>query len=169
MKQTETTMKKIGGVKFYITPFPAFTAARISGELSKVLAPMLGSLAPLMNGVGDNASNVMDADVETMLPVLADALGQLSGDSFEHLMKELLVTYKNIAYDTEDDVEKLTYEAANEIFCGEIMDMLLLCWEVIKINFGGFFEKLAGQFGSLPGSTGITVKKSGTKNGGSST
>ena len=33
MKQMEPTTVMIGGMSFYITPFPAFKAANISGEL----------------------------------------------------------------------------------------------------------------------------------------
>lgn len=173
MKQQDVTMKKIGDTKFYITPFPAFVAARISGELSQVLAPMLGSLAPLLGG--DDAGNIsadsiMNLDMDTILPALADALGKLDGDQFEHLAKSLLVDHKNIAYDTEDgETERLTYDAANEIFCADIMDMIMLGVEVVRINYGNFFAKLAGQFGSLPDTTAKPARKTGTKNGATST
>lgn len=176
MKQMEVTMKKIGDTKFYITPFPAFTAARISGELASVIAPILGSFAPMLKGVdANNADNLMDTNIDEALPVLADALSQLEGNKFEHLMKQLLTDYKNVAYDNEDgETERLTYDNANEVFCGEIQDMLLLCWEVIKLNFGGFFKKIAGQSGSLQGFTDRAMKmlkmgKAGTKNGATST
>lgn len=173
MKQVDVTMKKIGDTKFYITPFPAFTAARISGELSAVLAPMLGSLSPLLGG--DDAGNIsadsiMNLDMDTILPPLADALGKLDGVQFEHLAKALLVDYKNIAYDTEDgETERLTYDAANEIFCADIMGMIMLGVEVVRINFGNFFEKIAGQFGSPPDATAKPERKIGTKNGASLT
>ncbi len=176
MKQMDVTTKKIGDFYFYITPFPAFTAARISGELASVIAPVLGSLSPLMKGADvNNAVNIADMDVDEAFPAVADALSQLDGEKFEHLMKQLLIDYKNIAYDNENnETERLTYDAANEIFCGEMQDMLILCWEVIKLNFGGFFRKIAGQSGDLQDITDQAVKKlkgknSGTKNGEAST
>ena len=191
MKQQEVTMKKIGEIKYYITPFPAFTAARISGELAKVLAPILGSFAPLVKGMnaedvnktgsqkGDkeaaNENNdVMNMDIEEALPAISDALSQLDGNNLERLMKQLLTDNRNIAYDDEDgDTVHLTYDAANEIFCGEFQDMLMLCWEVIKLNFSGFFKKIAGRSGNLQEFTDQAKKRlvmvSGTKSGESST
>ena len=159
MKQQETSMKKIGNVNFYIMPFPAFTAARISGELASVLAPVLGSFAPLVKGMNEDGENgekkpeendVMNMDIEEALPAISDALSQIDGYKLENLMKQLLVNNKNISYENEDgEVNRLTYDDANEIFCGEFQDMILLCWEVIKKNFSGFFKKIAGRSGSL--------------------
>lgn len=189
MKQTETTMKKVGNTKFYITPFPAFSAAKISGELISVLAPVLGGLAPMLKGVdmsdanklkgadASKAADLMDMNIDEVLPVLADSLAQVDGNKLEHLARQLLTDNKNIAYENEEgEAERLTYDAANEIFCGEIQDMILLCWEVIKLNFNGFFKKIAGPSGSLRGITDQasmklkeTTAKLGTTNGDSST
>ena len=192
MKQQEVTHKAIGGIDFYITPFSAFTSARISGDLASVLAPVLGSFAPLVKGMdpnevgnkeagdkeaGDKTSDndIMNMDMEEALPAISGALSQLDGDKIERLMKELLINYKNIAYDNEDgETERLTFDSANEVFCGEFQDMLLLCWEVIKINFGGFFKKIAGRSGNLREFTEQAKKrlkmgKTGSTNGESST
>ena len=67
-------------------------------------------------------------------------------------MKKLLIDNKNISVEgeaTDGDTKPLTMDLANEVFCGEIQDMYILCFEVIKINFKGFFEKIGAQFGSL--------------------
>lgn len=177
MRQMDVTMKKIGDIKFYITPFPAFTTARISGELAKVLAPILGSFAPVLKGAEADGEdvNLLDVNIEDAMPVVMDALSQLDGESFERLMRQLLTDYKNISFDNEDDeTERLTYDNANEIFCGEFQDMLLLCWEVIKLNFSGFFKKIAGQSGGLQKIMAQAAKtprgrKAGTKSGETST
>lgn len=163
----EVTKKKIGGYTFYIKPFPAFTAANISGELSQVLAPMLGSLAPLIGNA--NEEDVMDMDIESALPAFSNALSSLSGDKFEHLMTRLLVQYKNISVSgeaTDNEAEVLDMDLANEIFCGELQDMFILCFEVVKVNYSGFFKKIAGRFGGLQG---LTEKVMTQKNGESST
>ncbi len=175
MKQMEVTVKKIGSTKFYITPFPAFTAARVSGLLSEVLAPMLGELSPMFDGMEIDASNggnidtgdIMDMDIGQLIPALAGALGKLDGDKFEKLAMQLLVDYKNVSYQTESgETERLDYDAANEIFCGDMMGMIQLGFEVVKVNFGGFFKKLAPQSGSLQEFTAnLTAKSGGTKNG----
>ena len=121
MKQMNVTEKRIGENAFYIKPFPAFTAANLSGELASILAPVLSSLAPLF---GDGGGDVMDMDIDN----------------------------RNISVEgeaTENEVRLLSYDLANEIFCGDIDEMYILCFEVIKLNFGGFFKKLGTQSGSL--------------------
>ena len=41
----------------------------------------------------------------------------------------------------------LDMDLVNEIFCGEVQDMFILAFYVIRLNFNGFFKKLAGRFG----------------------
>lgn len=150
MKQMEVTRKKIGGNTFFIKPFPAFTAANISGELSAVVGPIVGGLAPLIEGKGSD--EIMNMDIAKAIPSLVDALSQVDGDKVQHLMERLLVTYGNVSVTTKEDpgsVDVLDMDMANEIFCGEIENMVLLCVEVVKVNFGGFFKRIAGQSGSL--------------------
>lgn len=152
MKQMETIEKKIGESTFYLRPFPAFVAANISGDLAAVISPVLGSLTSLV-GNGDNAS-IMNIEMDRAIPALSSAFNGLSGDAFERLMKKLLVDHKNVSVEGETtggDVKQLTLDLANEVFCGEIQDMYILCWEVIKLNFGGFFKKLGAQSGNLQG------------------
>ncbi len=169
MKRMETTEKVIGENTFYIRPFAAFTAANISGEVIAVLSPVLGGLAPLFGNMGkeeagkkeagkkaeaesSDAANWMDMDIEKALPSITDALGGVDGDKIEHLMKRLLVDTGNISVegpDTDGSVKVLDRDLADEVFCGEIQDMLILCFEVIKLNFKGFFKKLGARSGSL--------------------
>lgn len=155
MKRMEVTEKTIGENTFYIRPFAAFTAANVSGEVISVLSPILGGLAPLFGdmeiGSGKETDSVMDMDIEKALPSITDALSSVSGDKIEHLMKRLLIDNSNISVegpDTEGDVRVLDRDLANEVFCGEIQDMLILCFEVIKLNFKGFFKKFAARSGS---------------------
>lgn len=150
MKRLETTEKTIGEHTFYLRPFPAFTAANISGELAALITPMLSGLAPLFGG-DKSVSGIMDIDVEDAMPAISDAFSGISGDKFEKLMKKLLVDHKNITVEDKDTgkAEVLTMDLANEVFCGDVQDMYILCFEVIKINFGGFFKKLGGRFGNL--------------------
>lgn len=168
MKRMEVTEKVIGENTFYIKPFAAFTAANISGEVISVLSPVLGGLAPLFGGMGKEEANKevdkeaessegaswMDVDIEKALPSITDALGSVDGDKIEHLMKRLLVDTGNISVegpDTDGSVKKLDRDLADEVFCGEIQDMVILCFEVIKLNFKGFFKKLGARSGILAG------------------
>jgi len=164
MKQMEVTTKQIGENIFYIKPFPAFTAANISGELAAVITPMLSGLAPIFGEIGDTKTsdsaggasaepaNIMDMEIETALPAISDAFSAISGDKIERLMKKLLIDSKNVSVEGEATGGKamvMTMDLANEVFCGDLQDMYILCFEVIRINFGGFFRRLGIQSGSL--------------------
>lgn len=149
MKQMEITEKKIGENSFYIKPFPAFTAANISGDLAVLITPIVSALSAL---VGDNKKNIMDLDVDDALPSLSTAFAGLSGDQFERLMKKLLIDHKNISVESEvtgGEVKVMSIDIANEVFCGDVQDMFVLCWEVLKINYSGFFGKIGRRFGNL--------------------
>ena len=157
MKQLKTTEKVIGENHFYIRPFAAFTAANISGDLASVLSPILGGIVALIDRHSntenqEGTANIMDTDVNDAVPVLTQAFSGLSGDKFERLMKKLLCDNKNISVEcaaTEGKVKVMDYDIANEVFCGDVQDMYILCWEVIKINYAGFFKNLGTRFGSL--------------------
>lgn len=162
MKQMDFVEKTIGEHKFYIRPFPAFVAANISGELAAVIAPMLSGISGLIGNLNTDATadgnienfNIMDADIDKALPSFANAFSSLSGDKFERLMKKLLINSDNISVEgpcTQNLVKRMDMDLANEIFCGEVQDMFVLCFEVIKVNFGGFFKKLGPLFGRLQG------------------
>ena len=167
LKQMEVTEKKIGDSTFYIKKFPAFTAANISGDLVSVLAPVIGGIAAVAGkdiADGDKQANILDTDIEDALPAFSQAFSSLSGDKFERLMKKLLIDHKNVSVEsevTEGNVKLLTYDLANEVFCGDVQDMFILCLEVIKLNFNGFFKKMAAQFGGL---TEALKKAQNTKN-----
>lgn len=151
LKQMEPTAEEVGGIKFYITPFPAFKAANLTGELASVLAPLLGALAPLVESAGDAGSgSLMDVDARKAAEAMANCTA-LDGDRLEKLARKLL-TGGNIAFEEEDEngnrePRRLDTDLANELFCGEVQDMFVLCFHVIKLNFNGFFKKLATQFG----------------------
>ena len=152
LKQTEVKQKTIGDYTYYIKPFAAFVSANLSGELAGLISPLLGALAPLLGEDDKDIGDIMEMDVSNIAPAISAAFSTLSGDKIESLMKKLLVTNGNISLEgpiTEGETVKLTYDLANEVFCGDVQDMFILCAEVIKLNFKGFFKKLGGQFGSL--------------------
>ena len=156
MKRMEVTEKVIGENKFYLRPFPAFTAVNISGELASVLTPILGGLASVVGaGKGDSvkekAASLVDADIDDALPVLSKSFSDLSGDSLEKLTRKLLIDYENISVEceaTDGKAKILSKDIADEVFCGDVQDMFILCFEVIRLNFNGFFKKIGVLFGS---------------------
>lgn len=150
MKQLETKHEKVGGMNFHIRPFPAFKAANLTGELASTLAPLLGVLAPLVNDESDGG--LMDIDVRTAADAMAGCTA-LSGDKLEQLMRKLLLGGHIVVEipDEEGNLEAqiLDMDTANEVFCGEVQDMFILCFHVIKLNFNGFFKRFAGLSGKV--------------------
>lgn len=155
MKRTEVTEVSISDHNFYLTPFPAFKATNIAGELAVLLVPIVSALIPLAGGEDDEGKaklNINDFTMEQAVPALSKAFSTVSGDKFEALIKRLLIENNNVAVEgeaTNGKTERLTKDLADEIFCQDVFGMLALCWEVIKLNFAGFFAKLGTQSGSL--------------------
>ena len=156
LKQMEAQKVNIGDNVFYIKPFSAFKAANITGELASVLSPLIGVFASL---IGDNPySSLMDVDVNKAAEALSGTT-LISGDKLEALMSKLLLG-DHIVIEYEDDdgkthQEKLKKDLADEVFCGDVQDMFVLCIHVIKLNFNGFFGKLA----TLSGKAGTVAIK----------
>lgn len=156
MKQLQTTEKQIGEAIFYIRPFPAFTAANLSGELTVLFTPLLGGLAAIVGNEkskgADGKIDIMNLDIDSALPAFCNALTGISGDQMERIMKKLMVDHKNISVScaqTKGNAQVLTMELANEVFCQDLGGMFILCYEVIKVNYGDFFGKLGLQSGKL--------------------
>lgn len=160
LRQMEPVKENIGGYDFYITPFPAFKAANITGELASVLAPLLGVLAPLVDSGGEKSKegetegsgsgSLMDIDAGKAAEAMAGC-GAISGDKLERLMQKLLLG-GHIAVEVSDEngrteAKRLDLDLANELFCGEVQDMFVLCFHVIRLNFNGFFKRFAARSG----------------------
>jgi len=87
---------------------------------------------------------------------LAKGASGISGDKLEHLLKKLLVQHRNISFEPvggpfetkkSSKPQLLTEDLANDMFCGDVQDMFILAFDVIKSNYSGFFEKLGNLFG----------------------
>ncbi|WP_313579963.1 phage tail assembly chaperone [Lacrimispora sp.] len=159
LRQTEPKQVTVGGYDFYIRPFPAFKAANLSGELASLLVPLLASLAPLVQGEGeDDGSDIdlLDIDITEAAPGIVKAFEGISGDKIEKLLRKLLISNGHIAVllsneDGGTEAEVLKEDLVNELFCGEMQDMFLLAFEVIRLNFNGFFKKAGNLFGKVAG------------------
>lgn len=156
MKRTETQKVELGDRVFTIWKFSAFTSARIFGDLTGAVTPVVASVLPVLASAGllskdKDGKAVLNTDVdERQLSASLSAMaGNLSGEKLEKILIELLVAHENITYlNDKKDWCCLTEEDADEIFCGDLQDMLMLAWKVIRFNYGGFFGKFADQFGS---------------------
>lgn len=164
LRQTEPKKETIGDYNFYIKPFPAMVAANLTGDLASLLTPVLAALLLLVkkDKKDEDSENtdggLMDIDVDQAAASMAKSMDGFSGQRVESMMKKLLVTHRNVVVELpqldEDDIETGEYEQeildmdlVNEIFCGDVQDMFILAFYVIRLNFNGFFKKLAGRFG----------------------
>jgi hypothetical protein len=175
LRQLEPHKVTVGEYNFYIKPFPAFTTANLTGELASMLTPILAAHLPLVGGDNEGEEDgedngLMDVDVDKAAESISHCMDGFSGKKVETLLKKLLVAYRNIfvelPVEDEDDMatgeyeqEVLDMDLANELFCGEVQDMFVLAFHVIKLNFNGFFKKLGGQYGKVAGAL---VKKTRT-------
>ena len=162
LKQLEPKKETIGGLNFYIRPFPAMVSANLTGDLASLLTPVLAALMPLV-GNGDDEGDgedgdLMDIDVNDAAASISKSMEGFSGNKVESMMKKLLIAHKNVVVELpvtdEDDVETGEYsqeildmDIVNEIFCGDVQDMFILAFYVIQLNFNGFFKRLAGPSG----------------------
>jgi len=139
MRQDESKDVEINGYEFHIFPFSAFKAANLSGELFSVVGPALGGIAEI-SGKG------LDKDIDfTAFNALFNAL---DGDKVEGLLRRLLIANRNISVDLNGERKWLTGEIADTLFCGAMLSMYKLAFEVIKLNYGDFFGGLGTLFGA---------------------
>lgn len=161
LKQINPTKVTIGDITYAIYPFPAFKAAGISGDLGKFLGPLIAGIMPFVDG---DLDKLLNDDISKTLPVITQALGTLNSETVEHILMELLVDYRNISCQYNDEhgntvQEMLTKELADEIFIGDLASMVRLAVEVAKLNFKSFFTATNTQSGSL----GSDLRKSAMK------
>ena len=123
---------------------------KMTGDLAGVAAPLLAAIAPLVVKKTGDGKKTLDADISEVAPAMSGAFSGFSGEKLEHLSTELLVAHGNISVSPGGDDSQntqLTMDLANDLFCGEIDEMFMLMYEVIKVNFSGFFKKIAAQYG----------------------
>ena len=160
---------QIDGISFFISPFPVFTAARITAQLSKVLSPILGGVIALLGSedeTGEDTEKDLSENVVAAIPAFTAAMQGLSPGEFEKLARELLVNSRNIAFKNQDypNGEILTEDAVNAIFAGNTQNMYILAFHVIKENYGGFFGKFKIPSGNAKVKEILKMYSNGTEN-----
>lgn len=97
LKQLEPKKETIGGLNFYIRPFPAMVAANLTGDLASLLTPVLAALMPLVgdsdNEGDDEDGDLMDIDVNDAAASISKSMEGFSGSKVESMMKKLLMLY----------------------------------------------------------------------------
>ena len=160
---------QIDGISFFISPFPVFTAARITAQLSKVLSPILGGVIALLGSedeTGEDTEKDLSENVVAAIPAFTAAMQGLSPVEFEKLARELLVNSRNIAFKNQDypNGEILTEDAVNAIFAGNTQNMYILAFHVIKENYGGVLGKFKIPSGNAKVKEILKMYSNGTEN-----
>lgn len=153
MKQQNTKKVIIDEMAFYIRPFGAFSAAGMTATLGKTIGPVLGGVAPVisdyMSGEDGKTKSVEELDFGIVATGIGDSLAAVDPDGLVAMLKMLLTDHHNITYCNNEGGESsvLTEDDCNEIFCQDLGGMMTLALEVVKVNFSGFFGKLAARYG----------------------
>ncbi len=149
LKQIEPKRVSLCGADFAIFPFGAMKAANLSGDLGRFLGPIVAGCLPLIG----SSDETMSLDLKDAFPLVTEAFASLDGDVIEKLFRKLLldgnITCSYIDHAGQRVQNRLTQDILDEIFCQNIDDMFRLAYEVININYSGFFKKLLGQSGNL--------------------
>ena len=149
--------KELAGYVFYIRPFAAFVSSNVFTDILSIISPLAMSLLPALfdeDGDGEEKS-LLDMDLEKAAPFVIKAFSSISSEKMDKTLKALLIRERNIHFaevgGQENDVALLDYDTANAMFVGDLADMYLLAFEVIRINYGNFFERLSNRSGSPGG------------------
>lgn len=158
LKRIEPKIVTICDVEFAIYPFGAMKAANLSGELGKFFGPIVSGIIPLFGNMKpgeskDTIDDFLSIDLKDALPLVTEAFASLDGDIVEKLLRKLLLG-GNIKCRYRDDkgnleTSTLTQDFLDEIFCQDVGELYRLAYEVISLNYAGFFKKLAARFGFL--------------------
>ncbi|MGL5433809.1 MAG: phage tail assembly chaperone [Lachnospiraceae bacterium] len=161
----------IGQSHFYIAPFPAFVSVRVSASLTKTLAPVLGGVVALFGGDSGKAEesgseSILDMDITDAMPAFAKAMESINPDEWELTMRLLLIDKSNIAIKNEEYPEGviLSEDIMNSLFAKDVTGLFRLAFEVIKLNFGTFFDRFNGLSGHPTVQKAMKTLSNGTGN-----
>lgn len=130
----------IGNREFTAHKMNAFEANKILLRLNKIVLPVLGGLTKNSKG-----GSLMDMD-------LSEAAGLIAENLTEETMDTIVFPLFNSSkvYDKEAKMFIANSTAINQAFTADnLMDFYTLVWEVLKLNFAGFFGQVANRFGSV--------------------
>ena len=138
--RTEVHVKSVEDATFYVQAFNPFGAIKILGDLQNIIAPIMGGV------VGQQGNDVkFDMSVEAICKGLHD---YVDGDNLLRVMK-MLINPDFISVSIEGGQPKrLTDDLVNLVFEGRTQGLFELCYEVIKINYNGFFTIFGNLFGN---------------------
>jgi len=131
----------IGDKEYGVSKLGAFEANGIILKLQKLILPVIGEVA-------GGGSNVMNMDISKAFQIISQQLD-------ESVMTDIILpTFKlaqvasitdNIKIDSSVNINKVFIDADG------LADFYVLVFEVLKYNYGGFFQKMLAHFGDNAG------------------
>ena len=141
--RTEVHIKSVEDATFYVQAFNPFGAIKILGDLQNIIAPIMGGVVGQQGEEGENAK--LGISVEAICKGLHD---YVDGDNLLRVIK-MLINPDFISVSIEGGQPKrLTDDLVNLVFAGRTQGLFELCYEVIKINYDGFFTIFGDLFGN---------------------
>lgn len=137
----ERVQFEMGGHTYFIRRFEPFLALRIFGTLQK---SFLASALHLLD-VRD-AQDEKDA-VAALAKAVSETSAKMDGDSLVALAKLLIqAEYVSVRMADETNVRKLD-EGMINLAMGGADDLILLCVEVVKVNYANFAMRVGDLIG----------------------
>ena len=150
---------ELGGLSFMLQPLPALTAMRLDKRVLTVVLPAISGFK--------NLSLDTELDLGLLSRALSEALGRLPDTDFENLVTDLLSCVVYLPKG-ESPIELTSIQSINAIFCGEIVLIYKLLFEVMRFNKFSPFALLEGGGMSIlktSGLSNIDTNKKETGNG----
>lgn len=143
--RTEIKLKTVNDVVFHVQCFDPFTALRVLGDLQRVLSPIVGSMVGSANATGVESINILSKSISNICNGLHE---YVDGETLVKLI-EMLVREDYISVSIEGGTPKrLSKDLVNLVFNGNPGGVLELAYEVVKVNYGGFFTIFKTLFGN---------------------
>ena len=143
--RTEIKLKTVNDVVFHVQCFDPFTALRVLGDLQRVLSPIVGSMVGSANATDVESINILSKSISNICNGLHE---YVDGETLVKLI-EMLVREDYISVSIEGGTPKrLSKDLVNLVFNGNPGGVLELAYEVVKVNYGGFFTIFSTLFGS---------------------
>lgn len=142
--RTEIKLKTVNDVVFHVQCFDPFAALRVLGDLQRVLSPIVGSMVGSANATDVESINILSKSISNICNGLHE---YVDGDTLVKLI-EMLVREDYISVSIEGGTPKrLSKDLVNLVFNGNPGGVLELAYEVVKVNYGGFFTIFKTLFG----------------------
>lgn len=143
----EVKNKKIGENTYYVRPLPPLKALKLYGDLQKTLtAALKNGLIP--NGATEDLKENLLGSQINVGNIIAQLGENFSGEVLEQYAERLLnEDYVSVKRKGETEAVMLTDDVVNDIFTGNVLEMLKVAFFVVEVNFGDFFALIPNLSG----------------------